>query len=162
VQFGPKKVEISGPTPSNAREMDLPPSKSIRPALYKNTGTLVILWTRDKREARDFRAHSEMVYNKMVISLRGRIKGVTYLGYFAWNSLHMPTGPAQRMSVMSSSFLLHSVLLLIRHLGGYGLVTSGLLDCLSETAIFPSQFSIHFTFSSNLNFLLKQFVFFSL
>jgi hypothetical protein len=37
---------------------------------------LVILWTRDKRETRDFRAHSEMVYNKRVRSLRGRIKGV--------------------------------------------------------------------------------------
>jgi hypothetical protein len=38
---------------------------------------LVILWTRDKRETRDkrdFRAHSEMVYNKRVRSLRGKIK----------------------------------------------------------------------------------------
>ncbi len=31
----------------------------------------------DKRqETRDFRTHSEMVYNKRVRSLRGRIKGV--------------------------------------------------------------------------------------
>jgi hypothetical protein len=30
----------------------------------------------DKRETRDFRAHSEMVYNKKARSLRGRIKGV--------------------------------------------------------------------------------------
>jgi hypothetical protein len=39
---------------------------------------LVILWTRDKREALDFRAHSKMVmvYNKRVRSLRRRIKGV--------------------------------------------------------------------------------------
>ncbi len=37
---------------------------------------MVILWTRDKRETRDFRAHSEMVDNKRVRSLRGRIKGV--------------------------------------------------------------------------------------
>jgi hypothetical protein len=76
--------------------------------------------------------------------------------------LHRPTGPAQRMSVMSSSFLLHAVLLLVRHLGGYGLVTTGLLYCLSESASFSSPFSIHFTFSSNLNFLLKLLDFFSL
>jgi hypothetical protein len=30
----------------------------------------------DKRETRDFRAHSEMVYIKRARSLRGRIKGV--------------------------------------------------------------------------------------
>jgi hypothetical protein len=76
--------------------------------------------------------------------------------------LHRPAGPAQRMSVMSSLFLLRSVLLLVRHLGGYGLVTPGLLDCLSVSAIFSPPFSIHFTFSSNLNFLLKLFDFFSL
>jgi hypothetical protein len=35
---------------------------------------LVILWTRDKSETRDFRAHSEVIYNKRVRSLRGRIK----------------------------------------------------------------------------------------
>jgi hypothetical protein len=40
--------------------------------------------------------------------------------------------------------------------------TSGLLDCLSESAIFSSPFSVHFTFSSNLNFLLKLLDFFSL
>jgi hypothetical protein len=39
---------------------------------------LVILWTRDEREPRDYRAHSEMVYNKKVRSLRGRIKGVDW------------------------------------------------------------------------------------
>jgi hypothetical protein len=37
---------------------------------------LVILWTRDKRETRDFRAHSEMFYYMRVRSLRGRINGV--------------------------------------------------------------------------------------
>jgi hypothetical protein len=39
---------------------------------------VVILWTRDKREPRDYRAHSEMVYNKKARSLRGRIKGVDW------------------------------------------------------------------------------------
>jgi hypothetical protein len=48
--------------------MDFPPS--ILPAPYKKTGTLVILWTRD------FRAHSEMVSNKRMRSLMGRLKGV--------------------------------------------------------------------------------------
>jgi hypothetical protein len=33
-------------------------------------------WKRDKREKRDFRAHSAMVCNKRLRSLRGRIKGV--------------------------------------------------------------------------------------
>jgi hypothetical protein len=35
VLFGPKKVEISGPTLQKSREMDFPPSKSVRPASYK-------------------------------------------------------------------------------------------------------------------------------
>jgi hypothetical protein len=48
------------------------------------------------------------------------------LTWVTWSGiLHRPAGPAQRMSVMSSSFLLHSVLLLVRHLGGYGLVIPG-------------------------------------
>jgi hypothetical protein len=37
---------------------------------------LVILWKRDKRETKDIKAHSEMVCNKTVGSLRGRVKGV--------------------------------------------------------------------------------------
>jgi hypothetical protein len=32
---GPKKVAISGPTPSNGPRYEFPPSKSIRPAPYK-------------------------------------------------------------------------------------------------------------------------------
>ncbi len=36
--------------------------------------------TRGKRETRDFRVHSEMVYNNAVRSLRGRIKGVEGVG----------------------------------------------------------------------------------
>ncbi len=40
------------------------------------TNTYVILWTRDKRETIDFRAHSEMDLNKRVRSLRGRTKRV--------------------------------------------------------------------------------------
>jgi hypothetical protein len=55
VLFGPKKVEISGPTLSKGPRNGFPASKSIRPAPYKKSDTLVILWTRD------FRAHSEMV-----------------------------------------------------------------------------------------------------
>jgi hypothetical protein len=56
--------------------MDFSPSKSICPCPIQTTGTLVILWTRDKRETIDFRAHSEMVYNKRVRSLGGSIQGV--------------------------------------------------------------------------------------
>ncbi len=42
------KVETFRAHPlQTAREMDFPASKSIRPAPYKKTGTLVILWTRD-------------------------------------------------------------------------------------------------------------------
>jgi hypothetical protein len=52
VTFGPKKVEISGPTPSNSSSYGFPP------------------------KTRDFRAHSEMVSNKRVRSLRGRLTGV--------------------------------------------------------------------------------------
>ncbi len=54
--------------------------------------------------------------------------GLGLLAWVTWRGiLHRPIGPAQRMSVMSSSFLLHAVLLLVRHLGGNGLVTPGLL-----------------------------------
>jgi hypothetical protein len=42
---------------------------------------LVILWTREKRETRDFRAIQRRVYNKRVRSLRGRIKGVGVGGW---------------------------------------------------------------------------------
>ncbi len=40
---GPKKVSISGPTPSNGGpRYGFPPSKSICPAPYKKTGTLIV------------------------------------------------------------------------------------------------------------------------
>jgi hypothetical protein len=46
VPFGPKKVEISGPTPSNDLSNGFAASKSLSPrAIYKKTVTLVILCT---------------------------------------------------------------------------------------------------------------------
>jgi hypothetical protein len=54
--------------------MDFPPSKSIRPAPYKQQvlGKFMDM----RQETRDFKTHSEMVYNMRVRSLRGRINGV--------------------------------------------------------------------------------------
>jgi hypothetical protein len=37
------------------------PNPYVQPHINNRYHTLVILWTRDKRETRDFRAHSEMV-----------------------------------------------------------------------------------------------------
>ncbi len=71
-----RDVWISGPAPSNAPRNGFPLSQIHTSSPILSTGTLVILWTRDKRETRDFRAHSEMVYNERVSSLRGRIKGL--------------------------------------------------------------------------------------
>jgi hypothetical protein len=50
--------------------MDFPPSKSICPAPYKKTGTLVILWT-GGLWTRYFRAYSEMVSNKFWMAEEG-------------------------------------------------------------------------------------------
>jgi hypothetical protein len=74
--LGPKSRDFRAHPFKRPEKWISPPSKFKRPAPYKQTtGTLVILWTRDKRETRAFRAHSEMVYNKSMRSLRGRIKG---------------------------------------------------------------------------------------
>jgi hypothetical protein len=75
--LGPK-VAIKGLTPSNALRNGFPPHPNpyIKPHINNRYHTLVILWTRDKRETIEFKAHSEMVYNKRVRSLRGIIKGV--------------------------------------------------------------------------------------
>jgi hypothetical protein len=43
---GPKKVSISGPTPSNAPRNDVAPLKIITYRAIKTTGTLVVLCTR--------------------------------------------------------------------------------------------------------------------
>jgi hypothetical protein len=70
------------------------------------------------------------------------------LTWVTWRGiLHRPAGPAQRMSVKSSSFLLRAVHLLVRHLGGYGLVTPGMFAGLFFwVRYFP--FSRHFRFTS--------------
>jgi hypothetical protein len=67
---GPKKVLISGPTPSNAPRYGLLPHPN--PYVPPHINNRYIGNFMDKRkETRDFRAHSEMAYNKRVRSLRG-------------------------------------------------------------------------------------------
>ncbi len=75
---GPKKVKISVPTPSNAPHYGLLPHPN--PYVQPHINNRYIGNFMDKRETRDFRVHSEMVYNKRVRSLRGRIKGVKGVG----------------------------------------------------------------------------------
>jgi hypothetical protein len=69
---GPKKVSISGPIPSNTPRNGFPPIQIHTSSPIKQQ----VHWKLYGQETRDFKAHSDMVCNKKVRSLKGRIKGV--------------------------------------------------------------------------------------